>query len=104
MDNSIKKEAKSSTEKVLSVLNALLKNFAVGFTNTELMKLTDLPAHSITRYVVILEKTGFAERILETDRIRASHKLAQHAVAILTSLDEAKQRIDASLNRLTKGN
>ena len=100
----VMKETKSSAEKVLSVLNVLLKNFAVGFTNSELMKLTGLPAHSITRYVAILEDAGFAERIPETNRIRPSHKLAQHAVAILTSLDEAKQRIEASINRFTKGN
>lgn len=95
---------KSSAEKVLDVLNVLLKNFAVGFTNGELAKATGLSAPNITRYVAILESAGFAERIPETDRIRPSHKLAQQAVAILTSLDEAKQRVDASISRLTKGN
>ena len=94
---------KTSAEKVLDVLDVLLKNFAVGFTNSELMELTGLPAHSISRYVVILENAGFAERIPETNRIRPSHKLAQHAVAILMSLDEAKQRIDTAITRLTKG-
>lgn len=97
------KTSKTSAEKVLSVLNVLLKNFAVGFTNNQLSKLTGLSPSSITRYVAILEESGFAERIPETDRIRASHKLAQHCMAILNSLNEAKQRLDDSLNRITTG-
>ncbi|WP_140919147.1 helix-turn-helix domain-containing protein [Limnobaculum xujianqingii] len=97
------KEAKSSAEKVLDVLNVLLKNFAIGFTNGELARATGLSAPNITRYVAILESAGFAERIPETDRIRPSHSLAKHAVAILTSMDEAKQRLDSSILRITKG-
>lgn len=94
---------KSSAEKVLDVLNVLLKNFAVGFTNGELAKATGLSASNITRYVAVLESAGFAERIPETDRIRPSHNLAKQAISILTSLDEAKQRLDASILRVTKG-
>lgn len=94
------KTTKSSAEKVLDVLNVLLKNFAVGFTNGELARATGLSASSITRYVAVLESSGFAERIPETDRIRPSYKLGQHAIAILMSLDEAKQRLDAAVARL----
>lgn len=98
------KTSKTSAEKVLSVLNVLLKNFAVGFTNNQLSKLTGLSPSSITRYVAILEESGFAERIPETDRIRVSHQLAGYAAAILRSIDDAKQRLDESLYRITRGN
>lgn len=90
-----------SAEKVLEVLTVLLGHFAHGLTPGELAKATDLSPSNITRYVATLEEKGFAERIPETGRIRPSTRLAQHAVAILRSLDAAKSRIDEIQNRLT---
>ncbi|WP_197329543.1 helix-turn-helix domain-containing protein [Ralstonia syzygii] len=95
------KGTSQSAGKVLDVLNVLLGHFAHGLTPTELARATGLEPSSITRYVATLEEKGFAERIPETGRIRPSTRLAQHAVAILRSLDSAKQRIDAITNRLT---
>ncbi|MDR1710018.1 MAG: MarR family transcriptional regulator [Candidatus Accumulibacter sp.] len=86
--------------KVLDVLNVLLGHFAHGLTPTELAKATGLSASNITRYVTTLEAAGFAERIPETGRVRPSHRLAQHAVSILQSLDAARARLDESINRL----
>lgn len=95
-----KKGMSQSAGKVLDVLNVLLGHFAHGLTPTELAKATGLDPSAITRYVATLEEAGFAERIPETGRIRPSVRLAQQAVAILRSLDSAKQRIDEIQNRL----
>ncbi len=94
-------ETTQAAEKVLKVLNTLLRNFAVGFTNRELAEATGLNPSDITRYVKTLEKCGFAERVPETERIRVSHRMARHAVTILHSLDAAKGRIDESITRIT---
>lgn len=89
-----------SAGKVLDVLNVLLGHFAHGLAPGEIAKATGLDPSSVTRYVATLEEHGFAERIPETGRIRPSHRLAQHAMAIVRSLDGAKRRIDESLSRL----
>lgn len=91
-----------SAGKVLEVLNVLMRNFATGYSPTELAKATKLSASDITRYVATLIEHGFAERIHETNRIRPSHRLAQHAVAIMRSLNEAESRAKESFNRITK--
>lgn len=98
----VKTKPSQSGEKVLMVLNALLRNFAHGYTSSELSKATNLSLPNLTRYVHTLEVQGFAERIPETGRIRASHRLAQHAVAIMRSLNDAEARAKESLNRITK--
>ncbi|AAS47852.1 MULTISPECIES: helix-turn-helix domain-containing protein [Burkholderia cepacia complex] len=90
-----------SAEKVLEVLNVLLGHFAHGLTPGELTKATNLSPSNITRYVATLEAMGFAERIPETGRIRPSVKLGRHAVAILRSLDAARERLDSIQTRLT---
>lgn len=97
-----KTRASQSGEKVLMVLNALMRNFAHGYTPGELAKATGLSASNITGYVNTLEAQGFAERIQETGRIRPSHRLAQHAVSIMRSLNDAEARARESLNRVTK--
>lgn len=89
-------------EKILQVLNVLLNNFAHGMTPTDLAKATNLTPSSITRYLNTLEGAGFAERIAETGRVRPSHKIAQKAVSIMRSLQDAQDRAKESLNRITK--
>lgn len=91
-----------SAGKVLAVLDVLLRNFAHGFSPGELAKETGYSASDITRYVSTLESAGFAERITETGRIRPSHRLAQKALQILNSLNEAESRIQTSINRITR--
>jgi len=92
-----------SALKVLAVLDVLFRNFVHGFSPGELADSTGFSPSDITRYVKTLEVAGFAERIPETGRIRPSHRLAQRAVQIMQSLDSAKERIDSSINRITKG-
>lgn len=91
-----------SGEKVLQVLDTLLRNFAHGFSSSELSKATGFSMSNITIYVATLEARGFAERITETGRIRASHRMAQHAVAIMRSLQTEEDRARESINRITK--
>ena len=90
-----------SAGKVLDVLNVLLGHFAHGLTPTDLSKATGLDPSAITRYVATLEEKGFAERIPETGRIRPSVQFARHAVAVLRSLDAARERIENIQSRLT---
>ncbi len=97
-----KTRSTQSGEKVLTVLNVLLRNFALGFTPSELVNATGFSASNITGYVNSLEAQGFAERIPETGRIRASHRHAQFAVAIMRSLDDAERRARESMNRITR--
>lgn len=98
-----KTQDSESAGKVLAVLDVLLRNFAHGFSPTELAKETGLSPSAITRYVTTLQNSGFAERIQETGRIRPSHRIAQQAVQILQSLDGAATRIEESRQRLTRG-
>lgn len=91
-----------SAGKVLNVLTVLIRNFAYGFSPTELTKATGYSASDITRYVQTLEQAGFAERIQETGRIRPSHKFAQAAIQIMNSVNEADRKLSETKNRLFK--
>lgn len=91
-----------SALKVLEVLNVLLRNFAYGYSPTELAKETGFGASDITRYVNTLETAGFAERIQETGRIRPSHRLAQKGLQIWQSLESAQQKLDETKSRLLR--
>lgn len=86
--------------KVLAVLDVLLRNFAHGFSPNELAKETGFSGSDITRYVNTLEQAGYAERIPETNRIRPSHKLAQKAIQIIQSLEQAHAKLNESKARL----
>lgn len=97
-----KTKPNQSGEKILNVLNVLLRHFAHGLSATELTKATGLTPSNITSYVNTLELQGFAERIPETGRIRPSHKFAQHAVNIMRSISDVEARAKESLNRITK--
>jgi DNA-binding IclR family transcriptional regulator len=88
-------ESKSAS-KVLAVLDVLLRNFAYGFSPSELVKETGFSGSDITRYVQTLELAGYAERIAETNRIRPSHKLALKAMQIIRSLEHAHAKISES--------
>lgn len=91
----------ASALKVFAVLDVLLRHFANGMSNTELAKATGFSESFITRAIVTLEEVGYAERIPGAERVRPSHRFAQHAVAIMRSLDAARARIDESQSRLT---
>jgi DNA-binding IclR family transcriptional regulator len=89
--------------KVLTVLDVLMRNFAHGFSSTELSRETGISMSALTRYVATLENAGFAERIQETGRIRPSHRHARYAVQIMNSLASAEQQLDQTKNRLYGG-
>jgi DNA-binding IclR family transcriptional regulator len=93
---------KNSAAKVLAVLDVLLRNFAHGFSPTELSRETGFSMSDITRYVATLERTGFAERITETGRIRPSTRFAKHAVQILHSLQQAERQLGELHQRINR--
>lgn len=93
-----------SATKVFSVLNVLFRNFAQGFTPSELARATELSPSDITRYVATLIDTGYAERVPDTDRIRVSVALARKAIQIMQSLDAAERRLQETRNRIMTSN
>jgi DNA-binding IclR family transcriptional regulator len=97
-----KTQEKNSAAKVLAVLDVLMRNFAHGFSQTELSRETGFSMSDMTRYVAILERTGFAERIAETGRIRPSARLAQRAVQILHSLQQAERQYSELHQRINR--
>jgi DNA-binding IclR family transcriptional regulator len=90
-----------SAAKVLQVQNVLYRNFAYGFSPTELAEATGFSASDITRYVQTLINENFAERIPETGRIRPSINHAQKAIGILASINMQKNKTDELINQLT---
>lgn len=96
------KNTVASALKVLTVLRVLERNFAHGFSMGELAKETGFNPSDITRFVATLEEAGCAERIPETNRIRYSHRMAQVAIHIMLSLDEAERRINEARQRLMR--
>lgn len=91
----------SSAERVLTVLDTLLRHTVQGLTATEIIHATGYTASSVSRYVDALESTGWAERVPETNRIRASVRVAQRAMNILNDFDKAQQRLTELRNRIT---
>ncbi len=90
-----------ASAKTLDVLAVLLEaNFLAGLSPNELAQATGMAPPDITRHVATLEAKGFAERLPDTGRIRASHSLARHAVRILSNLDAAQRRLDATRQTL----
>lgn len=89
-----------STTKALGLMDVLFAHFAHGLTPTDLAQATGMSASDITRYVATLEAAGWAERIPETGRIRPSVRVAQKALAVLRSMDSARQRLEEIQARL----
>lgn len=89
-----------SATKVFTVLDALFRNFADGYTPGELATATGMTPPEITRFVLTLVEAGYAERIPETGRIRVSVSLARKSIQIMQSLDAAEQRIRETTSRL----
>lgn len=89
-----------STTKALALMDVLFNHFAHGLTPTDLAQATGMSASDITRYVATLEAAGWAERIQETGRIRPSVRVAQKAIAVLRSMDSARQRLEEIQARL----
>lgn len=90
-----------SAERILTVLDLLLVHTVHGLTPTEIVKATGYTAPNVTRYVATLEASGWAERIPETNRIRASIRVAQRAMTVLNEFDKAQQRLNEMRNRIT---
>lgn len=90
-----------SAEAILTVLDLVLRHKVHGLTSSEIVKATGFSAPNVSRYIATLESTGWAERIPETNRIRASIRVAQRAVGILHDFDRAIERINETKYRMT---
>ncbi len=86
----------------LRILRLLEKHFSHGLTNGDISKATGISASQVVHHVAALEAEGFAERIPETGRIRASVRHAQACYGILKSLDDASNRVDELKTRITR--
>lgn len=96
--------APQSSITTLRILNLLLRHFAHGLTNAEIAKAVGISAPLAYRHVAALEAEGMAERIPETSRIRPSIRLAQAAMSIAKSLDDAQRRMAEIASRIHTGN
>jgi len=92
-----------SALKVFDVLRVLERNFAQGYTASELAEATGLSPSDITRYVATLEEAGYAERIPETQRIRPAMRYAKVAMGIMSSVDKDVSRATETKSRLLTG-
>lgn len=92
--------APEASRTTLRILNLLMRHFAHGLTNKDIAQSLGLQPSAVTRHVQALEEEGYAERIPETGRIRASVRLAQAAIQIMQSLDAASERLQEIKNRL----
>lgn len=98
-----KQRMSNSAVKVFKVLDVLTRNFFHGFSPTEIAAETGYSLSAINGYVNTLIEAGYAERIEETSRIRPSHRFAQKCVQIMNALNAAKNSVDSSLDRITRG-
>lgn len=90
-----------SASAILTVLDLLLRHTVHGLTPTDVVKATGYSAPNVSRYLKTLEETGWAERIPETNRIRASLRVAQRAVAVMNDFDQAQNRLMETRARIT---
>tara|TARA_Y100001934_G_scaffold157265_1_gene188273 strand:+ start:1755 stop:2051 length:297 start_codon:yes stop_codon:yes gene_type:complete len=90
-----------SAAAILTVLDLLLRYTVHGLTPTDVVKATGYSAPNVSRYLKTLEETGWAERIPETNRIRASLRVAQRAVAVMNDFDQAQNRLMETRARIT---
>lgn len=90
-----------SSATTLRILGLIQRNFALGLTNSDIATALDIERSAVTRHVQVLEAEGFAERIPETGRIRASVRQAQAANAMLQSLEAAVSRLTETRGRMT---
>ena len=90
-----------SSATTLRILGLLLRHFAHGLTNKDIAETLRLEPSAVTRHVQVLEAEGFAERIPETGRIRASVRMAQACHAVMVSLESAAARMNETRARIT---
>jgi DNA-binding IclR family transcriptional regulator len=86
--------------RVLRAEEVLLRAFAHGVSPGELAKSLSISPPAATRCLKTLEHAGRAERVPETSRWRASHRLGRLAIQAVHSLDRAEADARESRQRL----
>lgn len=89
-----------SSATTLRILNLLMRHFAYGLTNSDIASALSIERSAVTRHTQVLEAEGFAERVAETGRIRASVRMAQQAMQIAQSLASASERMQELNHRI----
>lgn len=86
----------------LRILRVLEKYFAHGLTNGDIAMAVGISPSMVIHHVAALEAEGFAERIQETGRIRASVRYAQAATQIMNDLNRATSRYQELQSRIDR--
>jgi DNA-binding IclR family transcriptional regulator len=89
-----------AAHRVLRAEEVLLRAFAYGLAAGELAKALSISPPAATRCLKTLEHAGRAERVPETNRWRASHRLGRLAIQAVHSLDRAASDAADSRQRL----
>jgi len=92
-----------SGEKMLGVLDALCRNGFHGYSATEISRETGLSLSDINTYVNTLVRSGYAERIPETGRIRPGMpKFARVGMQIWQQVDAAANKVGELKTNLSR--
>jgi DNA-binding IclR family transcriptional regulator len=86
--------------RVLAAEELLLRSFAAGVAPGELARALKISPPAATRCLRTLAQAGRAERIPETDRWRASHRLGRLAIQAVNAIDRAIADLGESRQRL----
>lgn len=86
--------------RVLAAEEVLMRAFAAGVSPSELARALSISPPAATRCLKTLAHAGRAERVPETDRWRASHRMGRLAVQAVHSLDRAAAAAGESRQRL----
>ncbi|GAB0056735.1 hypothetical protein SIID45300_01046 [Candidatus Magnetaquicoccaceae bacterium FCR-1] len=91
-----------SVDKALSVLNYILvQNFVHGVPQHRIAAALGLSASNVSRYIDELKRHELIESVADTGHVRASHRLARAAATILDHINQARDRLDRSVARIT---
>ncbi len=91
-----------SAERVLDILKLLKGHSLNGLSNSEIAKALGEHPVNVSRAVAVLESKGLATR-LETGRWAHSVSMLQIAVAHMSEMDHAEQRLGELRQRVLAG-
>ncbi len=89
-------------QRVIKTLMCLFGHEIDGLAPGHVAKLVGTSASNATRDLHNLQAMGVVERITHNDNVRLTPMLGQKALAILTNIDRAAQRVEDTRNRYTR--
>lgn len=91
----------AAQQRVLRVLVLLAGHEITGLAPSEIAKAVRTSASNTTRDLANLREAGLAEPLADSQRWRITPRMAQLALRVLRSLDDAKKRVDEVQQRFT---